>query len=270
MPRALLLVVALAGFIERTGFCASPDTLSYSATSIVNAASNQSGAFAPNTFITSYGSNLAYTTRAITDIDIHANMLPSILPGTGVSVFINHIRAHVFYVSPTQINVLIPSDAYPGPAQLQILLDNLAGPVIPITLAATAPALFQMDAKNAIAVHADGSLLSSTAPGAAGENIVLYGTGMGLAAPPVGYGEIPLRAAQLRDFLKFQILLDGTLVDPSRVAYAGVAPGFAGLYQINLKLPLDTGADPEIRLQTPDAISPPGIRLHVKSPVEAN
>jgi uncharacterized protein (TIGR03437 family) len=270
MPRAFLLVAALAGFTQCTGSGAPPDSLSYSAASIVNSASNQVGAFAPNTFLTIYGTNLGYTTRSISQTDIRANTLPGILPGTGVSVFINHVRASVYYVSPTQINVLIPSDSFPGPAQLQVLLDNLAGPVIPITLAATAPALFQMDTKNAIAVHADGSLLTTATPGNPGEFIVLYATGLGLSVPTPGYSEIPLSAASLRDLVKFRVLLDGIAVDPSRVAYAGVAPGFAGLYQINVKLPDDTGTNPEIRLQTPDSESPAGIHIYVKASATVN
>jgi uncharacterized protein (TIGR03437 family) len=261
MPRAFLLVAALAGLTYTAGFSATREAPSYSATSIVNSASNQAGALAPNTFLTIYGTNLAYTTRAMAASDIHGNTLPTILPGTGVSVYINHIRAHMYYVSPTQINVLIPADTYAGPAQLQIELDNIYGPVIPITLTPSAPALFQMDAQTAIAVHADGSLLTAAAPGRPGEEVVLYATGLGVINPPLAYGEIPQAAAQLKDRARFQVIFDGAPMDATRVAYAGAAPGFAGLYQINLKLPDTIGPDPEIRVQTLDSISPAGVHI---------
>ena len=52
-------------------------------------------------------------------------------------------------------------------------------------------------------------------------------------------------------------------MDPSAIDYAGVAPGFAGLYQINLTLPLSTGSNPEIRLQLDGASSIPGVHLPV-------
>ena len=186
------------------------------------------------------------------------------MPGTGVSVFINRIRAQIFYVSPAQLNILVPADARPGPAQLQVTLDNVLGPQINLTLTATAPALFQADPRTAIALHADGSLLTADSPAHAGDDVVLYATGLGQTVPTAIYGVIPLRAARIADTPLFRVLLDGAEVDSSRVAYVGVAPGFAGLYQINVKLPDSTGPNPEVRLQTADGISPEGIQLPVR------
>jgi uncharacterized protein (TIGR03437 family) len=265
MPRAALkLAAVLAGLGIQAGFSAPGVTPSYSAATIVNSASYQPATVAPNTFLTIYGANLAYTTQAMSGADIRGNTLPTILPGTGVSIYINHIRAHVYFVSPTQINVLIPSDAAPGPATLQIAIDGIYGPSVSFILQPSAPALFQMDPDDAIATHADGSLLTSDAPGRPGEDIVLYATGLGLTTPIPAYGEIPQRAAQLRDLAKFRVLLDGAPVDPARVFYAGVAPGFAGLYQINLRLPDQLNRNPEIRLQTADAVSKTGVILQVQ------
>ena len=42
--------------------------------------------------------------------------------------------------------------------------------------------------------------------------------------------------------------LNGSAVDPSKVAYAGVTPGYAGLYQVNLFVPDDAPANPEVRI----------------------
>lgn len=264
MPRAILLVAALAAFTHGSGTGATREAPSYTVASIVNSASNQSGAFAPNTFLTIYGTNLAYTTKALQESDIRDNTLPTILPGTGVSVFINHIRAQIFYVSPTQLNILVPADAGTGPAQLQIVLDNLAGPSTALTFTATAPALFQSGVSTAIALHADGSVVTADAPARAGEDIVLYATGLGQTVPRAVYGAIPLTAARIADTPHFSVLLDGAVVDPNRVAYVGATPGFAGLYQINVKLPDSTGPNPEVRLQTLDGISPAGIQIPVQ------
>ncbi len=82
-------------------------------------------------------------------------------------------------------------------------------------------------------------------------------------APPAIYGQMPTAAASLVAGANLSILLDGVAVDPSAIDYAGVAPGFAGLYQINLTLPLSTGSNPEIRLQLDGAISIPGVHLPV-------
>lgn len=263
MPRALLLVAVLAGVAARTGSSATREAPSYSATSIVNSASNVSASLAPNTFVTIYGKNLAVNTRSLAAEDLRGNALPIVLANTGVTVYVNHIPAHVYYVSPTQINALIPSDAAAGKGQIQIASDGVFGPAIPITITASAPALFTFEVNSAIATHADGSLLTAASPGRAGEYIALYATGLGATVPNPTYGQIPQQAARLVDSNRFEVKLDGVPIEPARIVYAGTAPGFAGLYQVNVCLPASAGGDPEIRLQTADSISPAGIRLHV-------
>ena len=79
----------------------------------------------------------------------------------------------------------------------------------------------------------------------------------------MGYGELPRLAAPLLALSDFHLLLDGNAVDPNAIAYAGIAPGFAGLYQINLILPGSTGANPEIRIGIGDAISKAGLHIPV-------
>ena len=61
-----------------------------------------------------------------------------------------------------------------------------------------------------------------------------------------------------------QVLLNGAPVDQSRIYYAGAAPGYAGLFQINLLLPDDAPSNPEIRIVTADQISPPQRYLPVQ------
>jgi uncharacterized protein (TIGR03437 family) len=62
---------------------------------------------------------------------------------------------------------------------------------------------------------------------------------------------------------EFQVLLDGSPVDPNGILYAGIAPGFAGLYQINLALPASTGSNPEIRIAMGDTIGIAGLHIPV-------
>jgi len=55
-------------------------------------------------------------------------------------------------------------------------------------------------------------------------------------------------ASPLADLANFQVLLNGTPVNPQLILYAGDAPGFAGLFQINLELPADSPPNPEIQI----------------------
>ena len=67
---------------------------------------------APNSWATIYGTNLGVTTRGWSDGDFVNGQIPFSLDG--VSVFLNQFGAprlaYVGYVSPTQINFLLPSD----------------------------------------------------------------------------------------------------------------------------------------------------------------
>jgi uncharacterized protein (TIGR03437 family) len=191
-------------------------------------------------------------------------LLPNQLPNTGVTVLVNGIFANVFYVSPTQVNILLPSNLEPGPAWMVLTLDGRAGPKVEFTLQYAAPALFQRDDSTAIATAPDGTLYSAQRPARGGDWVTLYATGLGVTRPRPAYSEIPKEAAALVRAPEFIVQLDGQDVDASRIAYAGVAPGFAGLYQINLRLPDGTGANPEIRIGYRDQMSTVGVRLSVR------
>jgi len=239
----------------------------YTAASIVNAADNQSGALAANTIGTIYGVNLAYSTAAAGQSDAASGLLPAFL-GTNESetiVLINNYPAGLYYVSPLQVNFLVPPNLVPGPASVVVMTGGLAGPTISLTLAQAAPGLFQLDLQNAVATEADGTVLTPLSPAKPGDVVSLWATGLGptQSVPPENYLQIPSSAAPLIAGANLSIVLDGAAVDPSAIDYAGQAPGFAGLYQINLTLPASTAANPEIRLQLDGASSIAGVHLPV-------
>ena len=229
----------------------------YTADTITNSAAAVAGSYAPNTFVTISGQNLAYVTRAITTADIAANTLPTALGGTGVRVLINALPAYLWYVSPTQVYLLIPSLLTPGSATIQLEVNGVAGPEVQILLSATAPGLFLYpDGMTVIAQHVDYSLVTADAPAHAGELVILYAGGLGQTSPVVPSGQIPQVAAQIKDKSSFKVWLNGVAVDSSRIEYVGITPTTAGLYQINLRLPDGVPPNPEIRISTGDVLSP--------------
>lgn len=232
---------------------------SYSPDSVVNAANNQPGYFAPNTIGTIYGTDLSYNTRAIGPDDVQDGVLPVKLGG--VRVLIASQYAYLLYVSPGQINFVIPYNLIPGETTLYTERDNVRGPGIRIALAASAPAPFLLDRETVVATHPDGTLVSDERPARMGGVIVLYAGGLGHTNPHQVAGKLATAAASIREAPAIRILLNGEPLPGSSVLYAGVTPGFAGLYQINLRLPDDLPENPEIRIAIGDRISGEGVRL---------
>ncbi|HUS05045.1 MAG TPA: IPT/TIG domain-containing protein [Bryobacteraceae bacterium] len=236
----------------------------YSAASIVNSATNRPGPLAPNTIVTIYGTNLAYVTRALTAGEIQAGILPTTLSGTGVVILVGNLGATPYYISPTQINFLIPSSLIATGLELRVGLNGHYGPAVRLTLAEAAPGLFQSDPDFAVATRLDGSIVTRQSPTKPGEDIVVYLTGLGRTKPNPGYREIPQKAAPIERTTELRVSIGGVLLASKSVYYAGVTPGFAGLYQVNLRVPVDAAPNPEIRIGYDDQMSPENVRLPVK------
>ena len=262
----VLLLAVLAGGI-RAQTVPSPGPL-YSSESLVNAATNLPGLVAPNSIVSLYGQRLAWATRAISGDDIKSGFLPKTLLGTGTHVTIGRIAASVYYVSPTQVNLLVPSNLAPGEHTLQLTVDGRAGPAVRIKLADVSPGLFLINADTIAATRPDGSVVTRESPAAPGDVVVLYATGLGTTVPRFTDGELATTAAQIVERSRFRLFIDGQPVDDHLIFYVGVTPTYAGLYQINLILPNDIGDDPEIRIAIGDVMSPPGTPLPVRRPPE--
>ncbi len=260
MKRSVCLLAASVLAALGDEIC-KPDAPCYSAATVVSAASGVPGALAPNTLASIYGTGLSFAEKAITSDDISAGTLPVLLPGTGVQVLVGGYYAHMYFASPGQVNFLIPANLRAAHLTLQLLRDGTAGPPVGITLRAAAPALFQLDLATVVASHLDYSVITEQTPARPGEWVILWATGLGEVTPPAEYGAIPARAAKLQHPDTFRVLLDGVAVAPDRVGYAGLAPGWGGLYQINLRLPDDAPVNPEIRLAVENELSPAGLRI---------
>ncbi|MFN0165268.1 MAG: hypothetical protein ACKV22_02465, partial [Bryobacteraceae bacterium] len=258
--RGMLAATFLVGLASGQQVTVQP---AYSAESIVNSADFRQGFLAPNTIATIFGTNLSWSTLAISAADTGGGYLPDMLAGVRVSV--GTIRAHLIYVSPTQINFVIPYILIPGPVEIRVDRDGVAGPKVKVDLAATAPAAYRVDEKTIIATRVDGSLLTPDQPARPGEVIVLYVTGLGWTDPAQKPGQLAIRAAQSLCAGKLRVELNGVAIPADRVYYAGVTPGYSGLYQINVALPEQLAQNPEIRLVVEDRVSAAGLYLPATS-----
>ena len=210
---------------------------------VVNGASF-AGATASGTWITIVGTNLSSTTRIWGDADFSGANLPRSLDG--VSVTINGRPAYIFFISPGQLNVLAPDDAFLG--AVEIIVTTAAGssdPAVAPKLASD-PALFEFDPEGrryAAAVHADGTFLGkpglfaglTTRPAKAGDVVLLFGTGFGATNPPTPTGLLVSQPAPLA--IPVVVRIGG--ID-AEVLFAGITG--SGLFQFNVVVPAGLAA----------------------------
>jgi uncharacterized protein (TIGR03437 family) len=236
----------------------------YTSASIVNASDYSPGPFAPSSVLSLFGTNLAWTTEASTADNLAAGSLPNQL--AAVRVYVDIEPVPLLYVSPTQINFLVPSDQIPGDVTVTVVRQGVNGPPVTITLIDAAPALFVMEGGYAIAQdwNTDYTLMTPDAPAHTGDIAILYATGLGHTSPPWASGVVAQSAAYITARDSLQLLLNGVAIDPHLVLYAGVTPGYSGLYQINFTIPADAGTNPEIRVQIGKQVSISSLKLPVE------
>lgn len=198
----------------------------------------------PGTYVEIYGQNLAPTTADWANLFVN-NVAPTTVQNVGVKI--NGESAFVNFVSPGQINALVPGDVSAGPAQVVVF--NAQGTSAPFTVNVAAqqptllaPASFVISGKqyaaaflpdNANALPTGAIAGVTSRPATPGETLVFYGLGFGAVTPDVPVGTIaPMQATKLNAPLQFLFNQN-----PGNIVYSGLAAGFVGLYQINVQVP---------------------------------
>jgi uncharacterized protein (TIGR03437 family) len=235
-----------SGYAE---MAASIDLSLFNTTPAIQLVANAEGeapSIAPNTWIEIKGSTLAppgYSSPACAPgycwqtSDFVNNKMPTQLDN--VSATVNGKSAYVYYISPTQVNILTPPDAMSGP--VQVVITNNGTPSATFTAQAqpVSPSFFVFDGTHVAATHVNGSLLGpaslypgSTMPAKPGETVVLYANGFGLTSTPVVSGS-PTQGGTLSPLPIVKIGETDAMVQ-----FAGlVAPGE---FQFNVVVPAST------------------------------
>jgi uncharacterized protein (TIGR03437 family) len=257
-PARLLLLAAACGVAWGQG-------PAFTAAGIVNASDYTRGPFAPNSVLSIFGSNLSWSARGIAAEDISGGFLPTSL--NGVQVFVSGWAAPLYYVSPYQVNFVMPANRIPGRATVRVVRQGTTSTEVEVTLVDVAPALFvsPLAPEFVIAQLSDFSLIDPAAPARPGDAVILYATGLGRTQPYLSRpDEIPAFPGEIQRKEDLRVYLNGVPLDPGRISYAGFTPKSAGLYQINLTLPDQVPADPEIRVAIGEQISAPGLKLPLR------
>jgi uncharacterized protein (TIGR03437 family) len=215
--------------------------------SIFNAASFApiTNPVAPGEYVSIFGSGLSSVTESAQSFPLSTTL-------GGVQVTVNGQAAPLGYVSPTQINLLIPFELSEAFATFQV--KNKTGTSNQVTLYtnATAPGVFALTDVDgtytagvgpAAVLHKDYSLVTQANPAVAGETLQLYVTGLGAVTPKVADGTAA-SSTTLTYANEYQTGLIGVDVldqngndQNATISFAGLAPGYVGLYQINFVVP---------------------------------
>jgi uncharacterized protein (TIGR03437 family) len=192
-------------------------------------------ALAPGSLITIFGSQLAASTE-------QASMLP--LPSAlgGSQVLIGGQTSPLLYSSPRQINAMLPYGlATTIPQQIVVRREGTASVPETVILAATQPGIFtqaQSGSGQAVVVgaRADGTTFVNRpdAPLREGDVMVIYASGLGGLDSPVTAGDPSPLEPVARTAHPAVVRVGETTCE---VLFAGLTPGFVGLYQINAILP---------------------------------
>ncbi len=185
----------------------------------------------------------------------------------GVQVFVNGIEAPVMLVSPNQVVTLIPWEiAGQSFATFQVAVNESKSNEVTVYVDYSAPGIFTL-AESGIGpsaiLHADYTLVDENSPAQPGEAVLLFMEGLGSVTPTVLDGAAgpsqTLSDANEYDDDEIEVFLDDGVDQPASadLYFAGLAPGFAGLYQVNFAVPEDglTNGDVYILLYTNEAIS---------------
>jgi uncharacterized protein (TIGR03437 family) len=197
---------------------------------VVNAASSAPAGnpISPGEFVTLYGTGLAKSNQTAAP--------PYPLTLNGVSVLINNKPAPLYFVSPGQLNVLVPY-ATTGPTATIVVNNGANSNTVTVPVAATAPGIFTSDQTGSgggAILHADYSLVNPAKPAIGGETVLVYLTGLGTVTPPVADGTAGTGSALHTADADVVVYVAG---QQATVLFKGLAPGFPGLYQLNVTLP---------------------------------
>lgn len=153
------------------------------------------------------------------------------------------IAAPLYYVSPTQISFLMPYEAsLYSVVSIKVVNNNLSSNTVTTNLYQTTPGVF-----TAAPVGGDGIaamldfpstggyfIVSTQQPANPGDVVALYLTGLGTPFPSNGDGAL---GPNTGDSLVNSVFVDIGGTDVGAIAYQGLAPSLAGLYQLNFTLP---------------------------------
>jgi uncharacterized protein (TIGR03437 family) len=175
----------------------------------------------------------------------------------GVSVTFNGFKAPLYFVAPGQINAQVPYEVSGSTANVQVTTPAGTSNTETINIAPASPAIFTANASgvgqgvivfaNTVTIVGPVKPGTDWRPAKSGDTITIYANGLGAVSPPINDGwnscdqsickpdfsNLTLRNTTVKPVVK----IGNVTVPDNMVLFSGLAPAFAGLYQLNVTIP---------------------------------
>ena len=217
----------------------------------------------PGAFVSIFGGNLAPALAVAEELPLPSELNTVSVTAAGQPVALQ-------FVSPRQINGVLPFGLGLDAAQQLVVRhgDALSTPES-VVVSQAQPAVFTQNFSGAgpgivVGVRPDGSqyLVSPSARLSAGDVAVIYCAGLGSVDQPVRASDAAPNSPLARTESVVTVTIGG--VD-APVFYSGLAPGFAGLYQINATVQAGTPTGDAVPLElTANGIRNPTVTVAVQ------
>jgi uncharacterized protein (TIGR03437 family) len=197
----------------------------------------------PGTIIAIFGSNLTQDNVIVDDTFLVDGKITTTLGGA--SVKFNGIAAPMLRAFPSQLVAQMPTEITSvGTAAIEATVSGQTSASVTFNTDALAPGIFAVNAQGTgqgavlisnttTLVAPAGSIPGRTSrPANPGEFITIFCTGLGQVTPPVATGQL---APGTHNTVASTTVSIGGIT--TNAAFSGLAPGFAGLYQVDVQVP---------------------------------
>jgi uncharacterized protein (TIGR03437 family) len=187
---------------------------------------------APGMIATIFGVHLSNASGIV-----GASSIPLASQLMGTSVTVGGFAAPMFNIvninGAEQISFQTPWEiATESEASVVVTNNSHVSAAVPVAVVAANPGVFTTDGITGVILHGVGNqLITTSSPAAPGEVVVIYATGLGAVSPAPTDGAA---SGASQTVGKTSVTIGGIA---GGVQYAGMAPGFVGLYQVNVQVP---------------------------------
>jgi uncharacterized protein (TIGR03437 family) len=226
---ALTGMASIGGALQPNN--STPSVLSGGVVSAVSFVANQP--LAPGAYAAIFGSNLSQGLAGSSQFPLSTQL-------ENTTVVLGSEQLPLLFASGGQINAVVPYDV-PVNSTQQLVVQNGSAISIPqsVVIASAVPAIITQNqtglgAALYAAYKSNGTPLPTNSPVTAGDVLVLYCSGLGAVNPAVPAGSQAPISPLSKTVNPVTVTIGGTQVNPE---FAGLAPTFAQLYQVNVQVP---------------------------------